>query len=101
MSKVDRMIELKPMRHDSHETLVSVGHRCEYCQGNDGTGVPMTSGKESRLPAQSVTERVNLMPSSTSHGNQPVKIRAYETEQGKIRCSNNNSGLRGKWPKML
>lgn len=34
MSKVDRMIELKPMRHDSHETLVSVGHRCEYCQGN-------------------------------------------------------------------
>ena len=35
MSKVDRMIELKPLSHgDTRETLVSVGHRCEYCQGN-------------------------------------------------------------------
>lgn len=35
MSKVDRMIELKPLSHgDTRETLGSVGHRCEYCQGN-------------------------------------------------------------------
>lgn len=35
MSKVDRMIELKPDRTgDTREVLVSVGHRCEYCQGN-------------------------------------------------------------------
>ena len=35
MSKVNRMIELKPDRTgDTREVLVSVGHRCEYCQGN-------------------------------------------------------------------
>lgn len=37
MSKVDRMIELKPDRTgDTREVLVSVGHRCEYCQGKIG-----------------------------------------------------------------
>jgi hypothetical protein len=64
-----------------------------------GTGERMTWGKVSRLPARSVKARVNLMQSSTSPGNQPVKIRDYETEQGKIRCSNNNSVLRGRWQK--
>lgn len=34
MSKVNRMIELKPdCTGDTREVLVSVGHRCEYCQG--------------------------------------------------------------------
>ena len=28
------MVELQPLRHSSNETLVSVGHLCEYCQGN-------------------------------------------------------------------
>ena len=34
MSRVKRMVELQPLRHSSNETLVSVGHLCEYCQGN-------------------------------------------------------------------
>ena len=35
MSRVRRMIELKPdMNGNTRETLVSVGHRCEFCQGN-------------------------------------------------------------------
>lgn len=35
MSKVDRMIELKPsITGNTREKLVSVRHRCEYCQGN-------------------------------------------------------------------
>ena len=35
MSRVRRMIELKPdMNGETRETLVSVGHRCEFCQGN-------------------------------------------------------------------
>lgn len=34
MSKVNRMIELKPdPTGNIHETLVSVGHRCEHCRG--------------------------------------------------------------------
>lgn len=49
MSNARRMIELKAptfQKKDNkcNETLVSVGHKCEYCQGNgyfwteDGTG---------------------------------------------------------------
>lgn len=35
MSKVDRLIELKPdFAGNTGEEFVSVGHRCEYCQGN-------------------------------------------------------------------
>lgn len=35
MSQMRRMAELKPPTHGmKEETLVSVGHRCEYCQGN-------------------------------------------------------------------
>lgn len=45
MSKVDRMIELKPDRTgDTREVLVSVGHRCEYCQGNGYFGELTRSG---------------------------------------------------------
>lgn len=80
MSRVRRMIELKPdMNGETCETLVSVGHRCEYCQGNGCAGERMIWGKVLRLPAQSVKARVSLMQSSTLPGSQPVKIRAYGT----------------------
>ena len=48
MSRVNRMVELKPqMNGNTRETLVSVGHRCENCSGNgwfwgtDGEGKGM------------------------------------------------------------
>lgn len=35
MSRVKRTIELRPdMKGSTREKLVSVGHRCEHCQGN-------------------------------------------------------------------
>lgn len=54
MSRVRRMIELKPdINGETRETLVSVGHRCEYCQGNGwywgademGQGIKVTCPK--------------------------------------------------------
>lgn len=75
MSKVDRMIELKPLSHgDTRETLVSVGHRCEYCQGNGYFWGVDELGKNVKKPCPYARGSKNLMPSSTSHGNQPVKI---------------------------
>ena len=35
MSKLERMIELKPMKGDAtEEVLVSTGHECSKCHGN-------------------------------------------------------------------
>lgn len=53
MSKVNRMIELKPdFTGDTREILVSVGHRCEYCQGNGYFWGTDKMGKSVKVPCR-------------------------------------------------
>lgn len=56
------MIELKPDRTgDTREVLVSVGHRCEYCQGNGYFWGVDKIGKHVKTPARYARARRNLM----------------------------------------
>ena len=62
MSKVNRMIELKPDRTgDTREVLVSVGHRCEYCRGNGYFWGVDKIGKHVKTPARYAGARRSLM----------------------------------------
>ena len=51
MSRVHRMIEMTPPSHgESRETLVSVGHRCEYCKGNGWFWGVDEDGEDTKRP---------------------------------------------------